>query len=291
MHLRPFSTAVIGLALILLGAWGAVALQLHDWRLEPRQVGLTADALRLPDQAFRTQVSRGWQLVSAPLTTDGERGTLAVSDGLYWNFELRVLVQKEAEATPLVGFVLRYENQQNYGVLLWDTASGALTLRALRQNRPMDLGHGRALFGKNPRASLVLRAVMDRVACYVNGQRELTASDPSFLGRAAVFALGGEAIHLDGLEVRSLDTNEADADVFGRSRAVYETKCASCHELDGPWNSNFAPDDWESVVNEMLYVEEADEFITRREADRITDYLRIISLHSDRNHYRPAETP
>ena len=54
---------------------------------------------------------------------------------------------------------------------------------------------------------------MEKIACYVNGERVLTANEPSFLGRAALFALGGEAVHLDGLQVRSLHSQEADAEI------------------------------------------------------------------------------
>src|SRR5262245_52818617 len=129
MRLRPASLLLISLALLLLGAWAAVALPPPDWRLTPRQAGISPDALRLPERAFHTQVSRGWQLLSAPLTDGGERGLLAINDGLYWNLELRALVKKEAEAGPLVGLVFRYEDPGNYGVLLWDTRTGGLTLQ------------------------------------------------------------------------------------------------------------------------------------------------------------------
>lgn len=322
------------MSMSLLGAWAGTAVP-PKGRSHSAPVGASAAALKLPESAFYAQVSRGWQFVSAPLTASGERGLLAVSDGRYWNFELRAMVRrgvgafdginriyrmerrrgnailhplhtadavkkrfrrpvnpvhpvKEIRTSPLVGFVFHYQDPGSYGALLWNTQTGALTLRELRQDRATSAVRKIASFGSRPWASLVLRVVMGDLGCYVNGEKILTASEPSLLGRVAVFAMGDTA-QLDGLEVRPLRPQESDVDVFGRSRAAYETKCAACHELVGPWNSRYAPDDWESVVNEMLSNEGADKLITRAEADRIIDYLRLISLAPDPNRYRPRE--
>jgi hypothetical protein len=288
-RLSTFPLALVAIPVALLGAWaGEPTASPRTMQLRPRQVGAAADALRLPDRASNAQTSRGWQFLSAPVAPGGGRATLAASDGVYWNLELRALVRKRAEE-PFVGLVFRYENERHYATLLWDTKSGTLTLRTFRDRRGPDLATGKAEFGPGPWASVVLRAVMGSVVCYVNGSKVLEGSEPSLLGRAAVFVVGGESPQLEGLEVRALDTNDADADVFGRSRAEFETKCRACHELNGPWNANYAPDDWESVVNGMLATEHADRVISRKEANRIIDYLRIISLHPDRGHYRPRE--
>jgi mono/diheme cytochrome c family protein len=275
-----------GLAMALLGTRTRAAVPSHDWRLSPEEAGRSADALKLPERASYTQVSRGWQFLSVPLPRPGEQGVLAASDGVYWSFELRALVKKDSAASALIGLVFRYENPGSYGALLWDTRTGELTLRGLRQKRSTNVARGKAAFGRRAWASLVMRVVTGELTCYVNGEKVLTGSESSLLGRVAVFAVGGGALQLDGVEARSLDPTQADADVFGRSRSEFETKCATCHELDGPWNSQFAPDDWESDVKEMLVSEGASQFISRTEANRITDYLRIISLHPDRAHYQ-----
>lgn len=274
---------------VLLGALAAGAALTGEWRLAPEKAGLDAAGLRLPDAAFAPSSSRGWQFLAGPLTAGGDRGTLAVSDGLFWSMELRALVRMEgAEVPAVVGLVYAYENPGSYAVLLWNTRTGDLALRALRQGRAAPLAAGKAGAGKRPWRALVLRTVMDDLAFYLDGEKVLTAKNPALLGRVAVFALG-DTVRLDGLEVRRLDPGEADADIFGRSRTAYEANCTACHELDGPWNSQFAPDQWENVVNEMLASEGADEFISRKEANRIVDYLRIISLHPDANHYRPGQ--
>jgi hypothetical protein len=276
-----------GLVISLLGTRTRAAVPSRDWRLRPEEAGRSADALKLPERASYTQVSRGWQFLSVPLPRPGEQGVLAASDGVYWSFELRAMVRKDPSASALVGLVFRYENPGSYGALLWDTRTGELTLRGLRQKRSTQVARGKAAFGKRPWSSLVLRVVTGDLSCYVNGQKVLTAGESSLLGRVAVFAVSKGVLQLDGVEARALDPGESDADVFGRSRGEFETMCATCHELDGPWNTQFAPDDWESVVKEMLYAEGASQFISRTEANRITDYLRVISLYPNRAHYQP----
>ena len=137
---------------------------------------------------------------------------------------------------------------------------------------------------------MVVRVVSGDLTGYINGEKVLTGSGSSLLGRVAVFVVGKGTLQLDGVEARPLDAQESDTDVFGRSRSE-SRRDVLCHELDGPWNSRFAPDDWESVVNEMMAAEGADEFISRPEANRIIDYLRLISLHPDRARYQPREEP
>lgn len=274
-------------ATLLLAVVRAGAERAEGPSLDARRVGSAAEALRLPERAFPSQNSRGWQFRSLPPDPAGESGVLAASDGVYWNPEVRVLVKREGEDLPFVGLVFRYDSERSYGALLWNTESGALTLRSLVDGRPKEIARGKAPFGSRPWASVVLRAVMGNVAAYINGEKALAGSEPSLLGRVAVFAVGKRAPQLDGVEVHSLPAQQADADLFGRSRREYESLCVSCHNLDGPWNSNYAPDDWESVVREMRFSEGADAFISPEEAGRITDYLRLIALHPDREHYRP----
>src|SRR5262245_47343765 len=99
--------AIAGTLLLLFCGLSAAAIQPSVWKLDPRNVGMAADALRLPERAFPSQNSRGWQLRALPPGAAGESGLLAASDGVVWNPELRALVKREGEAAPFVGLVYR----------------------------------------------------------------------------------------------------------------------------------------------------------------------------------------
>src|SRR5690242_4111006 len=94
--------AGVGVTLTLMRTAAGTAVAPRNGGLRPERAGLSAGAVELPERAFYMQNSRGWQFRSLPATIRGDAGVLAASDGVYWNFELRALVKKEAAAAARI---------------------------------------------------------------------------------------------------------------------------------------------------------------------------------------------
>lgn len=58
------------------------------------------------------------------------------------------------------------------------------------------------------------------------------------------------------------------------SRQLFQDKCSQCHDLPDIDAYPYAPDDWASIVDDMIATKEAGKHISSEEAEKIKNYLR-----------------
>ncbi len=58
------------------------------------------------------------------------------------------------------------------------------------------------------------------------------------------------------------------------SQHLFQDKCSQCHDLPDIDAYPYAPDDWASIVDDMIETKEAGKYISSEEAGKIKNYLR-----------------
>ncbi len=58
------------------------------------------------------------------------------------------------------------------------------------------------------------------------------------------------------------------------SRKLFQSKCSKCHDLPVIDAYPYAPDDWTNIVDAMVEIEEAGQYISAEEAEEIKEYLK-----------------
>jgi hypothetical protein len=80
---------------------------------------------------------------------------------------------------------------------------------------------------------------------------------------------------------RSYENTVYQEEVDVSSQNLFRDKCSLCHELPDIEGYHYSPDDWADIVDYMLKIDEMEQKVSRKEVERIKNYLIWLSNPSN----------